>query len=144
MWHGKEEEEKQLDNVKKNSEKLLAFVRDNQTKTEQQLHDMRQQKEQAEQQLHDMKQQKEQAEQRLHDMRQQNGEIKEQIDAYEKRLIATESMLVQMQLKNKSLEQELVQPSDTSQITQTANYRSYSLLSSSVLRNSSIDENEHP
>ena len=68
--------------------------------------------------------------------------MKEQIDAYEKRLEATESMLVQMQLKNKSLEQEIVQQSDTSQITQTANFIYYSLLNSSVP--SSADETEHP
>ena len=68
--------------------------------------------------------------------------MKEQLDAYEKRLKATESMLVQMQLKNKSLEQEIVQQSDTSQITQTANFIYYSLLNSSVPSNA--DETEHP
>ena len=46
---------------------------------------------------------KEQAQQQLHDMGQQNGDIKEQLDTYEKRLQTAEDKLTKMKLKNKSL-----------------------------------------
>ncbi|KAL5505461.1 hypothetical protein EMCRGX_G006895 [Ephydatia muelleri] len=168
LRQGKEQAEKKLEDVNKQTEQLLLYVREQQKQIEQlfdvrqqkeqaehQLHDMRQQKEQAEQQLHDMKQQKEQAEQQLHDMRQQKEQaeqqlqdvrqqksgMKEQIDDYEKRLKATESIVVKMQLKNASLLQ-----ADSSQITQTENFIGYNLhvVAPSVSENSSNDENEHP
>ena len=57
-------------------------------------------------------------------MRQQNGDIKEQIDTYEKRLQTAEDKLTKMKLKNKSID-EIVQKADAGIITQTANVIDY-------------------
>ena len=78
-------------------------------------------------------------------MREQNGDMKEQLDAYKKRLQTTEEKLTNMKLKNKSLKRELnemIQKADVIEITQTENFIDCNPKDWSISRNSSDDENQ--